>query len=178
MPTSLSENIHNVINIVMSLRPNKILELGCGLGKYGVLLREYYDVNIKHNIPKHKWTTTIDTIEIFPDYICPIHYYVYNKIIIGNFLTQIKNVDDDYDVALCVDVIEHLEFNRALEFIKEVKTHCKNIVMVVPDFNLVQGAAYHNEHETHLSVWDTEEKVKMLNPIKYARINKSWIILI
>lgn len=44
MPTSDHHNINSILSVVTALRPKRILDVGCGFGKYGVLMREYLDV--------------------------------------------------------------------------------------------------------------------------------------
>ena len=44
MPTSDMHNIVPILTIMQHLQPRSVLDIGCGFGKYGVLLREYLDI--------------------------------------------------------------------------------------------------------------------------------------
>jgi len=44
MPTSDLYNITPILTIISNLKPKKILDVGCGFGKYGLLMREYLEV--------------------------------------------------------------------------------------------------------------------------------------
>ena len=44
MPTSHSGQINTIVDLIISINPKKILDVGIGHGKYGFLTREYLDV--------------------------------------------------------------------------------------------------------------------------------------
>ena len=156
MPSSLPDNMHLVLQLLSVYNPKTILECGCGFGKYGVLIREYFDVNRYGQIKKDNWFITLDTIEGFEDYISPLHKYIYDNIIIGDFTKKIDDVTN-YDLCLLVDVVEHLEKEKAHQFLSKVLTHCKFALIVVPDYDYKQGPVFGNDYETHRSVWEFDD---------------------
>ena len=43
MPTSFMQNIPDVVELMQKLKPKRILDIGIGNGKYGLLAHEYID---------------------------------------------------------------------------------------------------------------------------------------
>ena len=80
MPTSDPTGILPVIHDVMELRPTRILDVGMGMGKWGLLFREYLEGWGHHRYSKVQWELTIDGIEIYQPYIQPWHYDIYDGI--------------------------------------------------------------------------------------------------
>lgn len=189
MPTSRIENITPIINLIQVLKPNSILEIGCGCGKYAALIREYLDTNIKGIVGMTENSTKIYAVEPFEKYITKYHREIYNSIFIGTIQEYLEEETETFkgmeiitrpqqvDLVLAVDVIEHLEMEEAINTINKLKSITKNIIMVVPAGELKQGTVYGNEHETHRSTWH-EHNVKQLQPLKYWNINHSFIVLI
>jgi ubiquinone/menaquinone biosynthesis C-methylase UbiE len=53
MPTSYLNNIPDIITAIKSQNPKSILDVGCGFGKYGFLIREYLELwSIEHRYKK------------------------------------------------------------------------------------------------------------------------------
>ena len=79
MPSSSSDYISAVVNIMRLINPSTMLDIGIGFGKYGFLAREYlelWDGRDKHK--REDWKRTIDGIEAFEEYINPAIEYIYD----------------------------------------------------------------------------------------------------
>src|SRR4051794_31450104 len=111
MPTSVHHNINTIVTLVSNLQPQRVLDIGCGFGKYGVLMREYLDV-WNERIARDEWKVELTAVEAFNRYRNPIHDYVYDKVHYGDAM-QIVPTLGDFDTILMLDVIEHLEKARA-----------------------------------------------------------------
>jgi len=88
MPTSAPHNISRVLDIVLSLRPRSVLDIGVGTGKYGFLLREYLDMWVYGDgstWPPRR-VARIDGIEGCEKYIGEVQRSVYDHIYVGNAL--------------------------------------------------------------------------------------------
>lgn len=110
MPTSDYHNINAILAIVTNLRPKKVLDVGCGFGKYGVLLREYLDVWQERLLPK-EWKADLVGIEAYERYHNPVYDFVYSKVHLGEAQRVLPTLED-FDVILIADVIEHLKKRR------------------------------------------------------------------
>jgi len=153
MPVSNINVIPEVIGMVRNAMPKKVIDIGIGFGKYGVLCREVLDIKFgRYN--RDEWKTIINGIEVFKDYITPYHKYIYNKIIIGDATKMhIKN----YDVVLLCDVIEHLEHNKGIQFLDNLVRNNKFIIITTPAAFQHSEPYNGNKHEMHLSKWKPED---------------------
>ncbi len=66
-----------------------------GFGKYGVLLREVFDIPYER-YEKKSWQLKIDVIEGYNGYKNPLHKYVYDQVIYGG----VESVVDHRFLAL------------------------------------------------------------------------------
>lgn len=167
MPTSNPDKIGKIIRMVMALKPNSILEIGCGFGKWGHLFREYLDIFGKITWEQKDWNTSIDCIEIFEPYINNGTRYYYNNIFIGKAEEIIKSVKN-YDIIFMSDVLEHIKKESAIDLLKNIEKRCKKFILNIPlGDNWLHGSDSKNQHEAHISSWTHEELNKLLNIITY-----------
>jgi 2-polyprenyl-3-methyl-5-hydroxy-6-metoxy-1,4-benzoquinol methylase len=176
MPTSRIDNIQHVIAIIQQLNPTTITEIGCGMGKYGLLIREYLDVNVHAQLQRTKQQTKITAIEAQEPYINQYHYNIYDEVIIDDVRNVIDTITNQ-DIIMMVDVVEHFDKPEAYNIINKLKKQNKHILIVVPDHHIPQGTVYGNVHETHKAVWDDKD-IEILDPKQTWNINQSWIILL
>ena len=144
MPTSSLQPTSHVVNLVNSLKPTSILDVGCGFGKYGLLFREALEVS-KGRYFKGDWVVRIDALEVFKSYITPVHKFVYDNLFIGD-VVNFEFVD--YDLIFFGDVLEHLDKEVALQVVDRA-SRGHNVLIVTPNGFYEQGAWFGNEHEVH-----------------------------
>lgn len=71
-----------------------------------------------------------------------------------------KFLDDSFDVVICLDMLEHLEYDKALNVISELKRIARNKVIVYTPVDIEQPQTQienswgmgHNQHQQHLSL--------------------------
>ena len=167
MPSSHHHQISKILDIIIFINPKTILDIGTGFGKYGVLTREYlelWDGREQYN----NFIRIIDGIEVYGEYITPLHKYIYNNIYTGNALDIIDKVKIKYDLVLLIDVLEHFEQDEGELLLENILSRNKSIIISVPKNFEKQSNAFNNPYETHRSSW-TLKKFKefgMLNIIK------------
>lgn len=152
MPTSHPFQLNEIVNLTTILKPSKVMEIGIGFGKYGLLLREYLEIWGEGEIYKN-WLRKIDGIEIFESYIMDHHKVIYDEIYIGNAL-DIMPERDSYDLILLIDVLEHIEYASAVNLLNICKHKAKHVIVSTPKDIGHQGAGYDNIYESHLSQWN------------------------
>jgi 2-polyprenyl-3-methyl-5-hydroxy-6-metoxy-1,4-benzoquinol methylase len=163
MPTSSPNNLTLVCREILRLQPNSVLDIGVGIGKWGVLVREYAEVYTKWHLYQNEWDVKLDGIEIHEKYRNPV-WQVYNNISIGDAY-QVLGTLGQYDLMLMIDVLEHFPKQRGIEMLRLMKKHSKH--MIWSYHNSDQGEVRDNPHEHHLSKW-TDHDFAALRPQKLA----------
>ncbi|CAM3901526.1 methyltransferase domain-containing protein [Cohnella lubricantis] len=169
MGTSNWQNISYCVELIRLVKPAKVLDVGVGYGRWGMLCREFLDV-WGGKFFRSQWTTQIDGIEVFPANVDQYHQYFYNQIYVGNAYTVIDTLGR-YDLIILGDVLEHFEKTQALHFLDKCLYRSSHVLLIIPiGTNWPQGAVYGNEHERHLSAWSMEELRRF--PIAHDRMFK------
>ena len=174
MPTSDYHQISDVLHVIEQVRPARVLDVGVGFGKWGFLCREILDVYYERVQPE-TWTTVIDGIEIYEPYRNPTWALAYNQIHIGDARELLPTLGQ-YDLIIACDVIEHFEKADGNKLIDELLRHAPVLIMTTPAGYAPQGAAYGNEHETHLSTWSEADLARW--PHRYKLIGFTFMAVI
>ncbi len=149
MPSSDCRQIPVIMDIINVLKPKTVLDVGIGRGKYGFLCREYFP-----NID------VIDGVEAWADYVTPVQRHVYSNIFTGTIQEWVDKLPA-YDLALLIDVSEHLPLDEVYSVIEVLQSKCSAIVLATPATFLPQGAANGNVFERHLSFISPRDLKKM-----------------
>ncbi len=174
MPTSNLSQVVKLMELILLLKPNSILDVGVGFGKYGVLLREYLELWDGRNV-YNQWKRRIDGIEIFPEYLTAVHHYIYDHIYIGDALKVVPTIRKKYDLILLVDIIEHFSLEDGLGLIK-CTTECgRNVLICTPKFMTIQSNVFGNPYETHRFQW-TKADFRSFKNIFFMRDRQSLIV--
>ena len=149
MPTSEHRQIPHVVDVLARLRPARVLDVGAGYGKYGVLAREYAG------------STRVDAV----DAVAP-RYPVYDHVYLGD-LRDLDHVLPSevtgYDLALFIDVIEHFEKADGYRVLEQLTHRAKQVLVATP-FGFRQQEIPGMPFETHRSGWwpgDFSKQVKL-----------------
>lgn len=167
MPSSRRGQINQIVEVISELRPDSILDIGCGFGKYGVLAREYLELwGPEPGFRKSTWQHRIDAIEGFSDYVSPLHHYVYDNVYIGEASEVVKELDAHYDLVLLVDVFEHIECSKGYTLIQDLLQIADAILISVPKRYTEQDATFENDYEVHRTDWK-KPQLRTLGPITF-----------
>jgi 2-polyprenyl-3-methyl-5-hydroxy-6-metoxy-1,4-benzoquinol methylase len=166
MATSDPSNISLIVEIVTKMpEPKSILDIGVGCGKYGLLFREYLDGTWKNRAfhAQSTWQINIVALEVFRDYITPVHEYIYDKIIIDDAYKYLclSASTHPFDLVFMGDVIEHFTKEEGLKLIETIRDKWLSphgrILISTPNFqtriNDPKRAFYGNTHEIHKCRW-------------------------
>ena len=169
MPQSDVFNMDVVVEVVRSLQPKSILEVCCGDGMYGMLFRRYLDYWHYKYKPEH-WKVRIDALEVFSEYITPIHDYVYNKVVVGDATKVDSDFWSPYDLVHMGDVIEHIEKAEVRKILHDMKeAGVKWIVISTPlDCKLTERNYNGNTRESHVSSWSKMELLTLPDWIMFS----------
>jgi hypothetical protein len=161
MPSSRPNTIPAVIHLVRQLKPNSILDVGVGFGKWGHLFREYTDIlAAEHDPPRYRrenWKVRIDGIEGHAPYLTPMHEYFYDKIHIGDACELLANLPP-YDLIFLGDIIEHFDKAKGRKLLREAYEHAlKALIVTTPKYETAQEGLCGNELERHRSLWSAKD---------------------
>jgi len=161
MPSSRPNTIPIVINVLRQLKPQSILDVGVGFGKWGHLFREYTDILEAERDParyrRENWRVRIDGIEGHTAYLTEMHRFLYNQIHVGDASTLMKTLPH-YDLIFLGDIIEHFEKAVGMELLRDAVAHAnKAVVVSTPKFETEQEDLCGNELERHRSLWSVKD---------------------
>lgn len=166
MGTSNWQNISYNIGLVRKINPERILDIGVGFGRWGILFREFLEIweNGKYD---GNWDRVIDGVEIFPGYLQDYHKFFYNNIHKGDALDFMRKTENRYDLINCGDVIEHFTKKEGVELIKLCLQKSKYVLINIPiGENWEQEGTKENPYEAHKSIWFNTDFLKY----KYYKI--------
>ena len=175
MPTSHFSQISVIVEIMFRLRPQSVLDVGVGYGKYGILAREYLEFGVNYK-PFQERRIRIDGIEGFPDYIREGQRFFYDDIFIGN-ASEIIPTLKTYDLILLIDVLEHFTKEEGLKLLKSCSQRAKHIIVSTPFDIGIQGAVFGNEYERHHHQWQKDDFVSF-DPITFYTVYHSLFFVI
>jgi len=156
MPSSSLGNIEPVVEFLRDLAPRRVLEVGVGHGKYGVLLREYLEVAYER-YHRTQWRLELVGIEVFGEYRNPLWEYAYDRVVIED----IRRLDlaslGKFDCGLLLDVIEHFDHEEGRKVLERLLESCETVIVSTPRRFVEQGVVLGNEHERHRSLWRRQD---------------------
>jgi hypothetical protein len=159
MPSSQYYHISKIMEMIISLNPRSVMDMGSGFGKFGVLCREYLE--LWDGRQKYEFNRRIDCVEIFQQYISPLHKYVYDNVYNENILEIAPKLDTKYDVVLLIDVIEHFEKIDGINLLNTLLAKNESVLVSTPKKPSPQKDAFGNVYETHRSTWSIDELAKL-----------------
>lgn len=171
MGTSRFEPLPFVIETLQSINPHRVLDVGVGFGKIGLLIREYLEV-WDDRVTPDQWQIQLEGIEVFPDYHKrSIQHLVYNKLHYID-VTAFDYAAGDYDLITCFDMIEHVTKEQGLALLHTFRSSASQVLISIPlgEGWLREGFGQ-NPHEHHLAQWDLDE----LQDLGYACLKRLQI---
>lgn len=154
MATSSPYILTPVVGFVSWLRPASVLDVGCGYGVWGVVLRQHLDYPWDLEAGHVRWRTRIIGIEAWEGYRNPLWEFAYDEVIVAEAVEELARLAPrSFDVALRVEVLEHLDAldgHRSLVELRRVATH---VVVTTPDHPLPQEDREGNPFEVHKTFW-------------------------
>ena len=153
MPINRPDHLSWLCNKVIELKPQSVLDIGCGFGSNGMLFRAYTDVWRGNYFG---WKARIDGVEIFDKYISELQRTIYDNIYIGDILKLVDELGY-YDLIYLGDVIEHISKEDGKVLFEKLKKKARTLVIATPVKVLPQEDVYGNENERHISQWEAKD---------------------
>ncbi len=151
--------------VIPKVRGNKILDVGCGYGKWGFLSKKYFWTSRNGNAREQPFVVGIDVH--LPNITCLTTHRIYDHLICGD-AAHLPFEDRSFDTVLALEVIEHLEEAKGYQALRELeRIATKCIILSTPNKKCLRDGSDdflgHNSHEAHLSWW----KMRTFNSLGY-----------
>lgn len=136
--------------LIRSIQPKRIVDVGAGAGKYGLLCREHLGAE-PHIIAVDGSARTCEHLRSMG---C---YDEVAEMLLQDWLKARPKDAPHLDLVICGDVLEHLTRKQCFSFIDEVLKIATSVLVVLPLRNLAQGAMEGNPLEVHNAYLTDEE---------------------
>lgn len=156
MASSFSTQIPAIVHLLKTLAPKSVLDIGKGFGKYGFLIHEYLGIDNTKRLNSllsmsQQSRVKIDAVEVDEDLMLPHLSQFYNKVFFADIFSIYKSLNH-YDLILMVDVIEHLEKEKAIGLLNYFVSKGSKIIVATP-VDFFNQDLYESEFEHHISHW-------------------------
>lgn len=163
MPFSQSRQISAISAWLENSRPTSILDVGAGIGLYGLLARIYlegaelFEAELGQEVryrPPELRQLRVEGIEGFAAYRNPLHDFVYDQLHIGEALSVLRQMPSDaFDTVLAIDIIEHFSPADGEALCRELRRVSRHTLLIsTPKVFSPQDIAA-NPLENHRSHW-------------------------
>jgi predicted TPR repeat methyltransferase len=155
-----------MIHVARPLGFTRFLDVGCGSGLYGKIIREVMGNEVK-----------IAGIEIFPDYVKQFNLKdIYNEVAIADilYISREHVRMPQFSLIIAGDVLEHLSKADAVEVVSNLKKKCKFLWAALPvkigrpwsvGYQQPEHEYAVNPAERHLYDWSGEEIKECFKPL-------------
>jgi SAM-dependent methyltransferase len=136
------------MELMAKIKPETILDVGCGNGKWGMLFHDVCETLAGNPDSLHVYG-----IEPSP-YVRGYHKFFYNIIFEMTVQEYLQGYPDRYDVIWCGDILEHLAPEDVMYVTYSLIKRCNRaFIAAVPIGEWKQGAVGGNEYEVHRNEW-------------------------
>ena len=154
--TSFASNIPIILDIIGAKNPKRLLDIGSGFGKFGLMARELL---LSIRAIKNSDICPVDDLivdcveeaEYF--YQQPYHDKIYNNHWHKDVFKMPIEQLNGYDLILLIDVVEHWDKGNAIEWLKKIKT---NVLISTPKKVSYYKLKYYGSRK-HVSQWTYED---------------------
>jgi hypothetical protein len=163
------------MDLIVNLNPASVLDIGIGFGKYGFLCREYLELwDGRENYSE--FLRRIDGVEVFENYITPMHDFVYNHLYVRDISKIIDELNFSYDLVLLVDVLEHFNKCEGKVLLTKILGNNKGVLISTPKNPSNQKDAFNNIYETHRARWTKQELSSLHSSSSSSSSSSSFFI--
>lgn len=139
-----------------------MLDVGCGYGTWGVLLRQHLEEEWRAERGRLKWDRRIEGVEVWEGYRNPLWELFYDRVGVGDAHDFLQGYESkSFDLALCIEVLEHLSPEQGKHLVEELQRIATHVLLTTPDYAMPQEALLGNPYERHHSWWSWKALKKL-----------------
>jgi len=155
--TSNWQQIPFCVELLMKIEPERVLDVGVGFGRWGIIVREFCDVWFSR-VPQNEWAVHVEGIEAFEQNLASYHKDFYDVVHIGDAAKLMDRLEGQWDVVIFGDVIEHFTKDEGRRLLDLALERSRYVIVNVPlGEQWEQEDKYGNEYERHLASWDLDD---------------------
>lgn len=165
MPSSNLVLAPSILAMAAEVKPRRILDVGPGNGKYGLLVREY--------LPP---VESLVAVEAEPRYLDSFPWLatIYDALVPGDVVEMTDDFLARFDLVLMLDVLEHIDHDAAVDLLRRIPGRV--IISTPRDFFQNPEADQGWETERHRSIWTATSIVEAVGrPLEVEDLN-AWHI--
>jgi ubiquinone/menaquinone biosynthesis C-methylase UbiE len=142
--------------VVQNILGARILDVGCGYGKWGFLAKRYCTDR----------QVTVCGLDLFEPHLHSLAGHgIYDSLRVGN-ARELPFDDKTFDTAIAIEVLEHLPKTDGALVVAELKRVARmRVIVSTPNYPCYRGGAMtvdgFNPHEAHMS-WYTVRELRRL----------------
>lgn len=137
---------HAALPLILNMIPTEtksLVDVGCGRGIIGALCRVYRE-------PKR--SIGIDVYEPYLEFCKRFKFY--DELVHWDLEEQpLTFKDKEFDVATCIEVIEHLPRGVGQRLLDELERIAKRVIVTTPNCFFEQAEYDQNPHQAHVSLY-------------------------
>jgi len=172
--TSHYENIPQIIEWIIQEDPKTVVDIGFGHGKYGFLTKEYLEIR-PELLDGQKHSVILTGIEAFRDGITELQRNIYDIIMVQEI--EQTNLNIHFDLALWIDVLEHLEHDQAIEVMKRNAMKAKTHLISTPIGFYTEDLKRNEHYDSHKCLITQEDIYECFKGAEIATIKTKRALL-
>lgn len=166
MPTSKLGHIPIVLRLIAEVPHDAVLDIGPGVGKYGLLMREYW----------RSRPTRLDAIEAWEPYLVEYPWldHIYDTLRHGDAAELSAQELDGYDVVLMADVLEHFTKEVGTELLGRIPGR---VIITTPAVYFQNPEAATIWTEDHRSLWERQDFQRLGRDVEHLeKALNAWVV--
>ena len=166
MGTSNWQQIPFCVDVLLDVSPMRVLDLGVGFGRWGMLVREFCE-EWKGRTHRENWQVHLEGIEIFPKNVEEYHHFFYNWIHVGDVACIIQQMQERWELIICGDVLQLFPRDSAEQVLNRALDLADYVLVNSPiGEGWERSSMYGNPFEEHRSFWQLKDFLNHL-PVRY-----------
>ena len=142
MPYSDSIYDRLVCGVVKELRPQRVLDVGVGAGKYSGLVRGMCDAHLTGIEVHWPYLEQFNLADLYDE------MWAFDVMDLVEYRRAIS-----FDLVILGDVLEHLRRSDGMDLLDYFFYRSKHVIVVYPDLYVQEGDPWGNSFEAHISLW-------------------------
>lgn len=152
-------NTHVLGLLPEDLRDMFVLDVGCGLGEWGFLIRTRKN-GFPFLIGVDIWHPHLKRLRRLNIYDALVHVKI----------PFLPFRDKSFDVSLACEILEHLQKSSGYQLLEELERVSRRLIIVSSRFGWPQEEIYGNPYEKHVSEWYPQELVQLGYSVKIVDV--------